>query len=170
MGSKHWVAGVVSVVALLAAAVFEPAAAPAADADRGKPKLARGKTSQNRGIAAKVYGRRLQMLDFNAVLKCRDGSELIVEEGGFLPIDLRAGGRFSDVQYGRTDTVRLRGRVGKSVVRGRLRVQDRWGKTPCDSRWFKFTARDRGRAPRRSDAQAPARGLRPVLGRPSSEL
>ena len=143
MGSRYLAAGVLSAIALLAAAFVVPAAAPAAG-ERGKAKLARGKSSQKRGIAAKIYGQRLRMLDFNAVLKCRDGSKLIVEEGGFLPTKLRSDGRFSDVQYGNTDTVRLRGRVGKHMVSGRLRVQDRWGKTPCDSRWFKFKARIRG--------------------------
>lgn len=142
-GFRFGTAAALSAVALLVTALVAPVAAPAAG-ERGKPKLARGKTSQKRGIAAKIYSTHLQMLDFSAILDCRDGTELIIEEGGFLPIKLRSGGRFKDVQYGRTDTVRLRGRVGKHVVRGRLRVQDRWGKAPCDSRWFKFSARIRG--------------------------
>ncbi len=127
-----------AVALLCAVAVLEPVAAPAA---KGNSRLALGKTAQHRGVGMRLQAGRMRLLDFNAVLQCHDGSELVVEEGGFLPIRVGRGGKFADVQYGHTDTVRLRGRVGKRVVRGRIRVKDRWGKTPCDSRWFKFTAR-----------------------------
>lgn len=106
-------------------------------------KLALGKTSQGRGMGARVNDRKLQMLDFNALLRCRDGSRLIVEEGGFLPIRTKRNGSFRDVQYGRTDRVWLRGQVGKKWIRGKLRVTDRWGSVKCNSRWFKFSARIR---------------------------
>ena len=139
MHSRKVTTAVFSLVALLVAiAATEPQTAPAA---KGSSKLARGKTGQHRGIGVKVYPRQVRLLDFNAVLRCHDGSDLIIEEGGFLPVRIRGGGRFADVQYGHTDTVRLKGRVGGNVVRGRIRVHDHWGKTPCDSRWFKFTAR-----------------------------
>lgn len=105
--------------------------------------LALGKTSQGRGIGVRVYDRTIQMLDFNALLDCRDGSELIVEEGGFLAIRTRPGGSFRDVQYGRTDRVWLRGQVGRKWVRGKLRVTDRWGPVKCNSGWFRFSARIR---------------------------
>ncbi|MCK2124932.1 hypothetical protein, partial [Pseudomonas sp. PNPG3] len=71
-----------SLLALLTLALTD-AGAFAQQQDRGE--LALGKTSQGRGMGVRVYERTLQMLDFNAVLRCRDGSELIVEEGGFLP-------------------------------------------------------------------------------------
>lgn len=122
--------------------------AAAATADAAQPqkrgKLALGKTSQGRGIAMRVQPRRLQMMDFNASLRCRDGSELIVEEGGFLPIATKRNGSFRDVQFGRTDRVWLRGRVTKKAVRGHLRVTDRWGAVKCNSSWFRFEARIRG--------------------------
>jgi hypothetical protein len=108
---------------------------------RAKGKVAVGKTSQGRGVGVRVNDRAIKMLDFNAELKCRDGSALIVEEGGFLSIDTRRNGSFRDVQYGRTDTVWLRGKVNRNVVRGKLRVTDRWGKIKCNSGWFRFTAR-----------------------------
>lgn len=114
---------------------------PAEGSARGQGKLALGKTSQGRGMGVRVDERTLQMLDFNALLDCRDGSELIVEEGGFLPIRTRPSGYFRDFQYGRTDKVWLRGRVGRSWVRGRLRVTDRWGPVKCNSGWFRFSAR-----------------------------
>lgn len=115
--------------------------APAAGGARAPGKLALGKTSQGRGMGVRIDARTLRMLDFNALLRCRDGSELIVEEGGFLPIRTRPSGYFRDVQYGRTDTVWLRGRVGQKWVRGRLRVTDRWGPVKCNSGWFRFSAR-----------------------------
>lgn len=129
-----------SLLALLALALTD-AGAPAQAQSRGK--LALGKTSQGRGIGIRLQERKLQMLDFNAKLRCRDGSRLIVEEGGFLAIRTRRNGSFRDVQYGRTDTVWLQGKVGSKWVRGRLRVTDRWGSVKCNSRWFKFAARIR---------------------------
>jgi len=114
---------------------------PAEGSARPQGKLALGKTSQGKGMGIRVQERTLQMLDFNALLDCRDGTELIVEEGGFLPIRTRPSGYFRDFQYGRTDTVWLRGRAGQKWVRGRLRVTDRWGPVKCDSGWFRFSAR-----------------------------
>jgi hypothetical protein len=126
-----------SLLALFALALSDAGAAQSA----GRGKLALGKTSQGRGMGVRVDERVVRMLDFNAVLRCRDGSELIVEEGGFLPIRTRRNGTFRDVQYGRTDTVWLRGRVAGKWVRGQLRVTDRWGPVKCNSRWFRFAAR-----------------------------
>lgn len=111
---------------------------------RESGRLALGTTSQGRGVGVRVYERNLQMLDFNALLRCRDATTLIVEEGGFLPIATRPNGHFRDVQYGRTDTVWLQGRVGGKWVRGRLRVTDRWGSVKCNSGWFRFSARIKG--------------------------
>lgn len=130
-------------IAALAGAGAGAAAEAAKPKGKGASELARGKTSQKRGIAVRIYPQTVQMLDFNALLDCRDGSELIVEEGGFLPIRTRANGSFRDVQYGRTDTVWLRGKVSRNWVRGKLRVTDRWGKVKCNSDWFRFNARIR---------------------------
>jgi hypothetical protein len=133
-------------VALLGAALLVAATSavgPASGAETGK-RLARGKTGQKRGVAVRVYPRAIKFVGFNAVLRCRDGSRLVVEEGGFLKTPVGGNGKFNDKQYGNTDTVRMRGRVGKKFVNGRIRVQDRWGKTRCDSKWFKFSARIKG--------------------------
>lgn len=142
MYRRRMLAGVLAVTMFGSAAI---AVVPATDAEgKPKPRLARGETSQNRGIAVRVFPKAMKLVGFNAELKCRDGSKLIVEEGGFLRTPVRNRGRFSDVQYGRTDTVRFKGRMGSKFVRGQIRVSDRWGKVRCDSRWFKFTARIRG--------------------------
>ena len=130
-----------SVIAL--AAVVTVQERPATAEAKAKQRLAKGKTSQKRGVALRLQPRSLRLLDFNAVLRCRDGGELIVEEGGFLTTPVKPNGKFSDVQHGRTDRVWLQGRVGQRYVRGKLRVTDRWGKVRCDSRWFKFSARIR---------------------------
>ncbi len=103
-------------------------------------QVASGHTSQGRAVRVRVRGNSMKLLLFTAELDCRDGSELLVEESGFLWTDLRAGGSFSDFQSGKTDKVRFRGRVGARAVRGRIRVSDRLGRVKCDSRWFKFTA------------------------------
>lgn len=128
---------IASMIAALAIAL----AAAESGARPAEGKLALGKTSQGRGIGARVYERALQILRFNVLLDCRDGSELTVEESGFLATRTRHGGHFRDVQHGRTDTVWLRGRVGRAWVRGRLRVTDRWGRVRCNSGWVRFSAR-----------------------------
>lgn len=131
--------GVITVL-LLGLLALTAADADEASSDGGR-RVAVGRTSQGRGMAIRVQPDSVKMLDFNARLRCRDGGTLIVEEGGFLPIDTHPNGAFRDVQHGNTDTVWLQGRVGPKLVSGRLRVTDRWGHVKCDSHWFRFTAR-----------------------------
>jgi hypothetical protein len=51
---------------------------------------------------------------------------------------------FRDTQFGRTDTVRFRGRMTRKAVRGRIRVIDKPRKgVRCQSRWVKFRATPR---------------------------
>lgn len=100
----------------------------------------RGRTSQGRTIKFRNQGRKLVLLHFAVRLRCRDGSVLTDLESGFQPTRLSHGGRFSDVQYGSTDTVRFRGRVAGGGARGRIRVADKLGHAKCDSRWVKFSA------------------------------
>jgi hypothetical protein len=133
---------------LVAATSALPAALVAADAPaalaKGKTRSAVGHTKQGRKVRIRVGGSSLRMLHFTAKLKCRDGSLLIDKESGFQETPLKRGSRFDDVQYGSSDTVRFRGKVTSTWVRGRLRVQDRWGKVKCDSKWVKFSAKVSG--------------------------
>lgn len=130
------------VITVLLLALLALSAVDAEEArSNGGRRVAVGRTSQGRGMAIRVQPDSVQMLDLNARLRCRDGGTLIVEEGGFVPIRTHPNGTFRDAQYGNTDTVWLRGRVGRKLVSGRLRVTDRWGHVKCDSRWFRFTAR-----------------------------
>lgn len=116
-----------------------------ASAAPAEARVLSGKTGQNYRIVVKVDRRGLTIKRFNARLNCRDGSRLIIEESGFLRTPLRGGGRFKDVQYGRTDTVRFRGRLqGTRVIRGQLRVSDKTRKGPrCTTRWVSFRATPR---------------------------
>jgi len=107
---------------------------------KGK-RVAVGKTKQGRTARLAVWAKQLKVVNFAAELKCRDGSTLVDKESGFQATPLRRGGRFSDKQYGSTDTVRFRGRVGAKWVRGTLRVTDTWDKVRCDSGWVKFSAK-----------------------------
>jgi hypothetical protein len=114
-----------------------------AEAGAAKRGVLKGRTAQGHKITMKMQGERaFKLLSFNADLDCRDGTELLLEEGGFLTTPLRGNGSFKDVQYGRTDTVWFRGRVTDSAVRGRVHLKDRYGKgNPCASRWIKFTVK-----------------------------
>jgi len=120
--------------------LLAPLAAEAAAAKRG---VLKGRTAQGYKITARMQGEKaFKLLEFKADLDCRDGTELLLEEGGFLTTSLRRGGSFKDVQYGRTDTVWFRGRVTEGAIRGRVRLQDSYGKgNPCASRWIKFTVK-----------------------------
>lgn len=103
--------------------------------------ILKGRTAQGYKITLKMQGERaFKLLEFNADLKCRDGSRLLLEEGGFLATHVRRNGTFKDAQYGRTDTVRFKGRVTDGAVRGRVRLEDRYGKKKirCSSRWIGF--------------------------------
>lgn len=101
----------------------------------------RGKTAQGYPLTLKMKGEKsFKLLRFKADLNCRDGSQLQLDESGFLPTRLRGNGSFRDTQYGRTDTVRFRGKATKNAVRGRVRLEDRLGKKRirCTSKWIKF--------------------------------
>ena len=108
-------------------------------------RMLSGKTGQNYRIVIKVDGRGLKIKRFNAKLRCRNGTLLILRESGFLRTPARRGGRFKDVQYGKTDTVRFRGRLrGRQSVRGQLRVSDKTKRGPrCTTPWIPFRATPR---------------------------
>lgn len=118
-------------------------AAPLASGAEAKRGALKGRTAQGYKITLKMQGdKAFKLLEFNADLKCRDGTELLLEEGGFLSTRLRPNGTFKDVQYGRTDTVWFRGKITDQAVRGRIRLKDRWGKkNPCTSRWIRFNVK-----------------------------
>jgi|GEM_PF-813418 len=128
-------------VALLACGALSVSAAALADA--AAARTYKGKTAQKRSIKVAVGKSKLKMLRFQASLRCRDGSILVVTESGFLPTRIRGNGRFHDVQVGSTDEVFIRGKRQGKVVRGTVRVKDRLSKggTRCDSKWVKFSAR-----------------------------
>lgn len=104
----------------------------------------RGKTTQGYPMTLRMQGEKsFTLLRFKADLKCRDGSELQLDESGFLPTRLRGNGSFRDTQYGKTDTVRFRGKVTDGAVKGRVRLEDRLGKKRirCSSKWIGFTVK-----------------------------
>jgi hypothetical protein len=128
-------------VALLACALASVNGAAAAEA--ATKRVYKGKTAQKRSIRIDVRRGSIKVLHFKARLACRDGSVLIVDESGFLRTPVR-GGRFRDLQVGRTDEVSIRGIVRRGVVRGRLRVKDKLNSgVRCRSRWIAFSARSR---------------------------
>lgn len=102
----------------------------------------KGRTAQGYRIKVAMRGENwIKLLSFKADLDCRDGTLLQLDEGGFLPSQVRGNGTFREMQYGRTDRVYIRGRVNNSSVRGRLRLTDRYGKgNPCKSQWIEFHA------------------------------
>lgn len=118
-------------------------AAPLASGAEARRGVLKGRTGQGYAITLKMQGERaFKLLEFDADLQCRDGTELLLEEGGFLTTPLRRNGTFKDVQYGRTDTVWFRGKVTDRAVRGRVRLKDKWGKdNPCASRWIRFNVK-----------------------------
>lgn len=115
----------------------------AASADRAEAELFKGKTGQGYRIKVLVREQAFKIHVFDVDLRCRDGSELALIEGGFLWTKVGKRGRFKDAQFGRTDSVYFRGRLSERRIRGRLRVTDRLGKIPCASRWIAFNATPR---------------------------
>ena len=98
-------------------------------ADAAGRTVHRGRTAQGYPMTLRMQGEKsFKLLRFKADLKCRDGSELQLDESGFLPTRLRGNGSFRDTQYGKTDTVRFRGKVTNGAVKGRVRLEDRLGK------------------------------------------
>lgn len=116
----------------------------AALADSASARMYKGKTAQ--GYRMKVVGkqRMFRIHTFEVDLKCRDGSALQLEEGGFLWTKVKPNGSFRDSQFGKTDSVYFRGRMTEKGVRGRLRVTDKEKRGPmCASRWIAFNATPR---------------------------
>ncbi|HYC81186.1 MAG TPA: hypothetical protein VEB65_05330, partial [Solirubrobacterales bacterium] len=97
-----------------------------------------------RGIVFRITRGQLDLRHFSIKLRCRDGSILIDRESGFEPSALRSNGSFREYQYGSTDKVWFRGRANNRLVRGRIKVKDRWGHVRCNSGWVPFTAKRRG--------------------------
>jgi hypothetical protein len=114
-----------------------------ADAGAAKRGALQGRTAQGYKITLKMQGEKaFKLIAFKADLDCRNGTELLLEESGFLTTPLLPNGSFKDAQYGRTDTVWFRGRVTENAVRGKVRLEDKYGKgNPCTSRWIKFTVK-----------------------------
>ena len=98
-----------------------------------------GKTAQKRAVRLKVSATQVKLMNFTIELKCGDGSSLVDVESDFEPSALR-GGKFKDVQFGSTDTVRFSGKVAGSKATGTLKVTDKVGKVSCHSPTVKFTA------------------------------
>lgn len=102
-----------------------------------------GKTRQGRNIRLQLQQNHVQIKRFTIEARCRDGSELIIEESGFEPTPLR-NGRVSDYQYGKTDKVWIRGQMKGRQLRGKIRVTDRFGRVKCNSGWVRFHASRKG--------------------------
>ncbi|HET9152481.1 MAG TPA: hypothetical protein VFN85_00020 [Solirubrobacterales bacterium] len=129
----------------IAVACMFACAVASADATAAKSGqvLLKGKTRQGRAIRLTMNGNRLRLKRFAIALRCRSGGVLIDDESGFVPSHLGHGGRVRDHQVGSTDDVWLRGRLHGRVLRGAVRVHDRWGRAQCDSGWVRFHARAR---------------------------
>lgn len=133
MVSRLVACGVIAccLVAGSAVASAEPAAA----------KVFKGKTSQGHRIKSMVKGKAFKIHVFEIDLRCKDGSELVLIEGGFLWTKTGKGGGFRDAQFGRTDSVYFRGKLNQRRLRGKVRVTDRLRNgTRCASRWVNFNA------------------------------
>jgi len=116
----------------------------AALADPASARMFKGKTAQGYAIKVVVKEQAFRIQVFEIELKCRDGSRLLLEEGGFLWTKPRANGGFRDAQFGKTDSVYFRGRVDERRMRGRIRVTDKEKRGPrCASRWVAFNAKPR---------------------------
>ena len=127
--------------ALALALVATDAAALAGSAEA---RMFKGKTAQGYRIKVVVKERTFRIHAFDVELKCRDGSWLLLEEGGFLWTKAKPNGSFRDAQFGKTDSVYFRGRVSERRIRGRLRVTDKEKRGPmCASRWIAFNATPR---------------------------
>jgi hypothetical protein len=115
-----------------------------ASADPAEAKMFKGKTSQGYRVKVVVKPQAFRIHVFDIDLRCKDGSELALIEGGFLWTKVGKGGSFRDAQFGRTDSVYFRGQLNEKRIRGRVRVTDRLGDgTRCASRWIAFNATPR---------------------------
>jgi len=113
----------------------------AALAGSAEARMFKGKTAQGYRIKVVARERTFRIHSFEVELKCRDGSRLLLEEGGFLWTKTTPNGSFRDSQFGKTDSVYFRGRVSEQRIRGRVRVTDKEKRRPmCASRWIAFNA------------------------------
>lgn len=120
------------------------AADSAAGADQAEARLFKGKTAQGYRIKLQVKEGIFRIHTFDAELRCRDRTWLLIEEGGFLWTKTKPNRHFRDAQFGDTDSVYFRGQVTERRIRGRLRVTDKGKGEPfCASRWIKFNATPR---------------------------
>lgn len=113
-------------------------------ADSTTARLFKGKTGQGHRIKLQVKEGTFRIHVFNAELRCRDRSTLLIEEGGFLWTKTKPNGSFRDSQFGDTDSVYFRGRVSERRIRGKVRVTDKEKGGPfCASPWITFNAAPR---------------------------
>jgi hypothetical protein len=111
-----------------------------------KQAVYRGKTSQKRAIQIASSPGKIAPIRFKVKMLCRDGSLLFGDASDFEPTPLSASGRFSDTQYGTTDTVAWKGQVKGHTLSGTLRVKDRLKSgVRCDSGPVRFSAELKGR-------------------------
>jgi hypothetical protein len=99
-----------------------------------------GRLSGFKGPEVAQRGKSIKVRHFSIALRCSDGSVLVDFESGFVPTKLGRNGRVHDHQFGSTDEVWVRGRLGGRRLRGTVRVRDRWGSARCDSHWVRFHA------------------------------
>jgi hypothetical protein len=131
----------VRLIAASAMALGLLASDAAALTDSAEARIFKGRTAQGYRIELNVKDRKFKILRFEADLRCRDGSTLTLVESGFLWTPVRRGGSFRDAQFGRTDSVYFRGRLGERRLRGRVRLTDKLRGGPrCKSRWIRFSA------------------------------
>jgi hypothetical protein len=115
------------------------AAGSVAMADSAAARLFKGKTAQGKVIKLQVRAQTFKIHTFDIKLRCRDRSTLLLEEGGFLWTKVKPGGGFKDAQFGKTDSVYFRGRLGERRIRGKVRVTDKEKGGPfCASPWVAF--------------------------------
>lgn len=116
----------------------------AVSADSAEARMLKGKTAQGHRIKVAVKKGTFRIHAFKIDLRCRDGSALLLEEGGFLWTKVKPNGSFRDAQFGKTDSVYFRGRLGKGLLQGRIRVTDKEKRKPkCASRWVPFKLKAR---------------------------
>jgi hypothetical protein len=116
----------------------------AALTDSASARMYKGKTAQGYQMKVVVKKRTFRIHVFEVDLKCRDGSALLLEEGGFLWTKVKPNGSFRDAQFGKTDSVYFRGHVTDKRIRGRFRVTDKEKRRPkCASRWVSFNVTPR---------------------------
>lgn len=110
-----------------------------------KSSAYRGKTSQGKQIQIAASPSQIAPIRFKVKMLCRDGSLLFGDASDFESTPLSASGRFSDTQYGTTDTVSWSGKLKAQKISGTLRVKDRLQSgVRCDSGAVSFTAKRAG--------------------------